>query len=108
MGYYDPIRLYVHFGPEQHGVTNSLTGPEDTGSRTQHWTSAYPQLATGDVLLDEITGYFYYVKDCQVNTYKRIVTKQTFTALRAVGDQVLFDLLERKKPAEGIEEVYFF
>ena len=97
-GYYNPIRLYVSFSPEQASISAELEGPGSMGGHSQYWTSSYPHIVNGDVIMDEKMHTFHTVKSVKYNTHRRVPTKQEFTMEMFTGNDVIWDLLSRRKP----------
>ena len=93
-GYYDPIGVYVSLSPESTTVRQPMDGTEITG-QMQGWTTGYPRINMGDLLVDAKTREIWAITQCNMTTHKRVVTKQEFGIDHYDEDDATYKLLER-------------
>lgn len=91
-GYCDPICIYVSISPEQTMVEQPVTGTSVEG-KIQGWTTAYPRINLGDVLVDPATQDVWCVAAVNINTHKRTPTKQELVLDRHSEDTSIMQLL---------------
>lgn len=103
IGYYNPIVIYVNFGPETAIIHAEIDGPTNPADEVSGWTGNYPLLANGDAIVEANSLRVWIVKQIQVTTYRRIITKQIITIKRSTGDDRTMNILS-KLPKEDHNE----
>ncbi len=94
-GYYDPVVSYMSFGPDTVSVSVQLDGPQRDSENVQGWTSNYPLLSAGDVLIEADRTMLWEVMSVDSTLYKRAVTRQVLV-LGYIGDESpTWELLNR-------------
>lgn len=93
-GYYDALPIYISISPEQIAPDVPLTGITVQGQMSG-WTSGFPLLNPGDIVIDPTTSYLWEVKTIGVNTHKRIITKQDVLLVRVDDDNYNQGLLKQ-------------
>lgn len=93
-GYYNPIGVYVSVSPEGTVIRQEVDGAAITG-QINGWTSGYPRINVGDVLVDAATRDLWHVGQVSMTTHKRTVTKQELAMSHQDEDTAIFKLLER-------------
>lgn len=101
VGYYNPIELYVSMSGETVAVQSSLDGPTPAPDQASAWTSNFPLLNIGDMLLETKGNRFWEVQQNDLTMHKRVVTKQQLTLVKQEGDDPLLRLINRV-PKEDI------
>lgn len=93
-GYYDPIGIYVSLSGEQ---TTAQQTMDDTSipANIQGWTTGYPRISLGDVLVDANTREIWHVSHVGMSTHKRVVTKQDLVLQGQEDDLSIYKLLDR-------------
>ena len=94
-GYFDGIPTYLNFAPEGGTVSVDTTGPVNTEGTIQAWTGHTPDISSGDVIVEPLGRRLWVANEVQVNTHRRLVTKQTITLDRSTGEDIIWDLVER-------------
>lgn len=94
-GFYDPHELYVSFSPEASRMETSTDGPRNSQGTVQGWTSNFPMLSTGDVVIDNLSHAVWVVIHASFDTSHRAVTKQDIVLERSVGDDAIWSLIGR-------------
>ena len=94
-GYYNPIKTFISFGPENISVTSNIDGPATAPNAVQCWGSNYPLLTSGDLVLEPGSNRFWSISNTGLTMCKRVVTKQDFTLQREDGDDPLYSLINR-------------
>ena len=97
-GYYDPVPIYVNVSPEQVSVDVPLSG-STLSAQMSGWAPGLPLMNVGDILVDPETRYVWDVKQLQVNTHKRVITKQDIVITRENDDTTKLTLANQV-PAE--------
>ena len=93
-GYYDPIGIYVSLSGEHTTVNQSLDDTEIPGN-IQGWTTGFPRISLGDVLVDASTREIWHVAQIGLSTHKRVVTKQDLVLQSQEDDLSIYKLLDR-------------
>lgn len=93
-GFYDAMPLYVNLSPEQMGVDVPVAGTTLSGQMSG-WLAGIPLLNIGDLLIDPETRYVWEVKQIQVNTHKRVITKQSIVVTREKNDRTKLELVDQ-------------
>lgn len=93
-GYYDPIPIYVSWSPENVALTQPLEGTAFPLTM-QGWTTGYPRISIGDILVDADTREIWIIHQVSLTTHKRTPTKQELVVKYQEEDLHVFDLLEK-------------
>lgn len=94
-GYYNPIETYISFSAENVAINQAIDGPGSVNNAVQCWTSNYPMLNVGDVILEPGSNRFWSVQSLVLTMFKRVVTKQEVILQREDGDDPLLSLIDR-------------
>lgn len=95
LGYYDPYPIYVSVGTEKETMDHLLDGPSNTSNKIQAWTSNYPILNNGDVIIEPRTRKIWVIIDREFSTHKRVITKQNLVMYMLDGDDPAWSLVSR-------------
>lgn len=93
-GYYDPIGIYVSLSQEQTSVQQTLDDTMVPGN-IQGWTTGFPRISLGDVLVDANTREIWHVAQVGLTTHKRVPTKQDLVLQSQEDDTSIYKLLDR-------------
>ena len=99
-GYYNPIEVYISFGPEQVSVSQQLDGPATAPNRVQCWTSNYPIINVGDIIIESGSNRIWDVGSVGLTMYRRVITKQDLVLNREDGDDPIYSLIGRLPTSE--------
>lgn len=101
-GFYNPIGVYVSVSPEGTVIRQEVDGTSVSG-QLNAWTTGFPRINVGDVLVDANTRDIWHVGQVSMTTHKRTVTKQELAMSHQDEDTYIFKLLERVplKPSKG-------
>ena len=94
-GYYNPIETYISFGPEQVSISQQIDGPSTAPNQVQCWTSNYPIINVGDVIIEPGSNRIWDVHSVGLTMYKRVITKQDIVLSREDGDDPIYSLINR-------------
>lgn len=75
-GFYDPIPVYVSFSPSGTNIDIGIEGQSNSGAKVSAWTSNYPVLSTGDVIIEAKTTQAWGIDNVQYMAHQRHVTRQ--------------------------------
>lgn len=90
-GYFDPIAVYVARAPEQR-VSGRANGVPIETDRRRFWTSNYPLLREGDVIVDSRGERWIVLPGITVTDFKGFPLRQVFNASRRPNSDVIFKL----------------
>lgn len=91
-GYYNPIETWVSFSDENTSISGDLDGPDVQPDKLSAWTSNYPLLNVGDIIMEPHSHRFWEVQSVHINTHKRCITKQELVIVKQEGDDPLLAL----------------
>ena len=94
-GYCNPYPIYVSMGVEREFIDHETDGPVNKAGQTDAWTSNYPILNNGDMLIEPNSRRLWSIDQRQFSTHKRVVTKQNLVLTRVTGDDPTWRLVER-------------
>lgn len=100
VGYHNPIPTHISFGPETVAVQVDVDGPSPAPNDVSAWTSNFPLLNIGDIIVEEKGYRFWEVKQVNLTMHKRVVTRQELVLAKCEGDDPLLRLIYRI-PKEG-------
>lgn len=101
-GYYNPIEMYVSFGPEAVAVQGGIDGPDITPDSVNTWASNFPLLNIGDILIEYNTNRMWEVQSINITMHKRIVTRQEMVLSKMEGDDPTFKLIDRLPKEDAV------
>lgn len=93
-GYYNPIGIYMSVTPEETTIQQEVDGVSIPGNMSG-WTSGFPRISLGDVLVDPATQDIWHVQSLRLTTHKRTVTKQEVQLVHQDEDVAIMQLLQR-------------
>lgn len=102
-GYYDPIKIYISWSPETVSVKQEHEGAV-IPSNMQGWTTGYPRISMGDVLVDPATRNIWAVQTVGLTTHKRVPTKQEIAVVYLEDDLYIYKLLN--SVPRGVKDGY--
>ena len=94
-GFHDPVKTYISYTPDTSSLQPDLEGLNNQSNKQTAWTSNYPVLTTGDVIIDAKDWEVWGIDTVQRTTHKRVPTKQVINMTAFQGDDPKRILIER-------------
>ena len=77
-GYYDPVEInVVYINPPSENERFEISGISSATPPLQLWTSNYPLVKPGDILVDSVDNTRYVVTNCQQSVKNKVLIRQT-------------------------------